>query len=111
MVKRSTMRRFGGNELFFEHDRHGFVRAREETLRGNHPTQPATLRTRPRVLTETLVRRPANSKVKPKAKTIGQGGGCRYLDLNRSPCALGLVPQRVLALPFVFLSDREHRQP
>jgi len=24
------------------------------------------------VLTETLVRRPANSKVKPKAKTIGQ---------------------------------------
>src|SRR5215469_11716572 len=38
----------------------------------NQPTQPATARARPRTLTEALVRRPANIKVKPKAKTRGQ---------------------------------------
>src|SRR6516165_11233808 len=37
----------------------------------NQPTQPATASTTPKTLTDALVRRPANIKVKPKAKTRG----------------------------------------
>ena len=37
------------------------------------PAQPATVRTAPNALTDTLVRRPANIKVNPKAKTMGHG--------------------------------------
>jgi len=36
---------------------------------------PATLRTRPRALTEALVRSPANINVQPKARTMGHAVG------------------------------------
>src|ERR1700739_4604072 len=41
----------------------------------NQPTQPAIASTAPRTVTETSVRRPANSNVKPKAKTSGHAVG------------------------------------
>src|SRR5262249_17383635 len=53
----------------------------------NHPTQPATARTMPRILTDALVRRPANIKAKPKDKTIGHA-----VDAGTSISAGARVP-------------------
>src|SRR5215467_9331304 len=41
----------------------------------NQPMHPARESTAPRMLTETLVTRPANNKVHPKARTKGQAVG------------------------------------
>src|SRR6266853_447311 len=52
----------------------------------NQPTQPAIARIAPRRLTAILVTSPANSSVKPKARTIGHavGAGSSTVFINGS---------------------------
>ena len=41
----------------------------------NQPTQPASVKIAPRMLTEALVTNPAKTNVRPKARTIGHAVG------------------------------------
>src|SRR5260370_8206259 len=41
----------------------------------NHPTQPASVKIAPRMLTEALVTNPAKTNVRPKARVIGHAVG------------------------------------
>src|SRR5271156_2475106 len=81
----------------------------------NHPTQPATISTAPRMLIPTLVTRPAKANVRPRASTIGNAVGAGRCttssDMPLCPCWSSIASLFLSAANDVDNSKNHHPDP